>query len=145
VQNEQSAKSVARKQRGGKGDEGLSPEEQAVKLRGQEYRRYIVAAAALRDIYTVGDLARAVGVSEGTVQGWYRGAQPKAETLPKIARATGFRTDALFAWVYGGGGPPPLPDPAEEAEAQARAARAGSGAPASGERRAPHEKAGSGR
>jgi transcriptional regulator with XRE-family HTH domain len=144
VHNEQSAESVDSGQHSGKGeDEGLSPEEQAVRLRGQEYRRHLLAAAALHDIYTVGELAEAVGVSPGTVQGWWRGAQPKATTLPKISRALGFTTEGLFAWFYEGARPPRLSDP--EAEAEDRAGHVPPAGGGSGERRAPHEKAGSGR
>ena len=115
-----------------------------MRLRGREYRRHLLAAAALHDIFTVGELATAIGVSPGTVQGWWRGAQPKAETLPKIARATGYRTDELYAWVYEAGEPPHFPD-SEEQEAQHRAARAVSAAPASEAPHAHHGKAGSGR
>ena len=141
MDNEQSAESVDNRQQA---DEGLSPEEQAVAVRGREYRRYLLAAAALHEIYTVGDLASAVGVSAGTVQGWWRGAQPQAATLPKIARALGFTTEALFAWFYGSGGPPGLADPEQDARARlatrARPADEASAAPP-----APHEIAGSGR
>lgn len=146
----QSAESVAQGQRGE--DEGLSSEERAVRMRGRAYRRRLLAAAALHDIYTVNELAAAIEVSPGTVQGWWRGAQPQAVTIPKIARALGFTTEALFAWFYEGASPPRLSDPeSERSEGEARGARAAQALQSdadTGSRAmppAPHETTGSGR
>lgn len=57
--------------------------------RGEEFKRVVRAAAALRGIYSDADLARAVGVSRMAVAGWWSGAKPDAASVRAISSVTG--------------------------------------------------------
>jgi hypothetical protein len=104
------ARTHRRKDNRGEGDV-LSPTE----ARGLDLKRYIRAAAALREIYNDVDLADAVEVTPGAVRGWWGGAMPKPETIDDLARATGLALDELTRFVYYDGPPPALPEPEPDA------------------------------
>lgn len=89
----------------------LSPLEAAALDRGQAFKRYIRAAAALSDLYDDSVLADAVGIGRGAVSGWWRGSKPSAETIVRLARATGLSADELYRFLYADGPPPTLPEP----------------------------------
>ena len=90
----------------------LSPEKAADLDRGQRFRRYVRAAAALRGIFDNSELARRMEVQRGTVNGWWTGARIEAESIPRLAEVTGLDADELWRFVYADGPPPTLPDPA---------------------------------
>ena len=92
----------------------LSPMEAAALERGQQFKRYVRAAAALSDVYDDVHLAELTGVQRGAVFGWWRGSRPSPETLHRIADATHLSVDELGRFTYYGGPPPHLPDPAGE-------------------------------
>jgi transcriptional regulator with XRE-family HTH domain len=105
VQNE---RCVARKQRKTEG-EVLSPQEQAARKKGALLKQIVRAAAALNGIYEDTVLAGRVGVQRGAVIGWWGGAQPKPETLARVAKETGLAFEELIRFVYDEGDPPALP------------------------------------
>lgn len=98
----------------------LSPLEIAAFERGQTFKRYVRAAAAMHDLYDDVSLADAVEVQRGAVAGWWRGSKPSPTTLRRLAEATGLAIDELTAFTYYEGQPPRLPVPVED-EAQERA------------------------
>jgi hypothetical protein len=144
-----SDKPVRRRTKRGDG-EVLSPAEAVSFARGQELKRYVRSAAALRGMYDDTAIGEAVGRTRIAVGKWWRGAKPEPEAVRALADATGLAIDELGAFIYYDGPPPHLPDP-EEAEARERAdaaERSGRVPPTGGASagpRAPHEKAGSGR
>ena len=77
--------------------------------RGQLVKRYVRAAAALHELYDDTAIGEAVGKSRMAVGRWWLGAQPKPDTLSRLAEATGLSTDELTRFVYFGGPPPTLP------------------------------------
>lgn len=89
-------------------------------MRGQELKRYVRAAASLRDLFNDADLAREVGVSRMSVEAWWTGSQPKNPTIGKIAEATGLSISELTGFVYHGGPPPLLVWPGSPLEAGGR-------------------------
>lgn len=107
MHNDQSG---ARRHRGRAKEEGevLSLSEQAARHRGQDLRRVMRAAAALRGIYDDSAIADAVGVHRNTVSGWWKGATPEPETLRRFATATGLSVEELRAFVYDETDPPHL-------------------------------------
>lgn len=128
----------------------LSPNEAAAVAQGQDFKRYIRAAAAMQGIYEDVELGRAVGVHRRTVAGWWLGAKPSPDTLRAIASTTGLAVDELLAFTYYDGPPPHLPDPVEDeaqgrAEAAERSRHAPPGDAESAAPPAPHETTGSGR
>ena len=90
----------------------LSPAEAEALDRGRLLKRYVRAAAALRELYDDTALADALEVNRGAIRAWWVGAQMKPDTLTRLAEVTGLSTDALTRFVYFGGQPPTLPDPA---------------------------------
>lgn len=130
----------------------LSPADAADVSRGQTFKRYVRAAAALHDLYEDTDIAKAVRVGRGAVGHWWLGAKPEPETIRRLAQATGLSVDELNRFIHYGGPPPRLPDPAgeeneaqDQADAAERSLRARPEDEASAGPRAPHETAGSGR
>lgn len=100
----------------------LSATEAAALGRGADFKRFVRAAAAMRDLFDDVALAEEVGVGRGAVRGWWMGAQPSPETLGRLARATGLSTDELARFVYYDGPPPSLPvHPDSAATSAARA------------------------
>lgn len=108
----QNARSGARKQHRKWDEEVLSPADAQAQYRGQELKRHVRSAAALRGIYTDTDLAKAAGVKRGAVKDWWDGAQMKPDTIRRLADATGWSPDELTKYVYFGGPPPTLTEPA---------------------------------
>lgn len=108
----------------------LSPTEAAARHRGQELRRVMRAAAAMRGIYDDLAIADAVGVHRNTVSGWWKGATPEPDTLLRFAEATGLPIDELARFVHYGGPPPRLGwvTPEQRSEAEAWQERQGSDA-----------------
>lgn len=117
VQNDQSASSGARAQRPkrAKAQKVLSTE---APPKAREFKRYVIAAAALRGIYTLDELADQVGVTPASMRNWWAGALPKAETLDRIAKATGLPRSELVEWVHYDGPPPTFPTPETAAVAE---------------------------
>lgn len=106
----QDERSGARKhQRHLKGREVLSPAEAAAFDRGQAFKRYVRAAAALSGLYDDSMLADAVDIGRGAVQGWWRGSKPETPTIFRLADATGLSADELTRYLYADGPPPTLP------------------------------------
>jgi transcriptional regulator with XRE-family HTH domain len=110
MQNEQSKKPGARKQRAGKGrGEMLSAAEFGTAYRGDQFKRYIKAAFALRGLYEDTAIAGAVRMTRGAVSGWWHGARPDHEAIGEIAKATGLPRGELYDFIHHGGPPPMLP------------------------------------
>jgi hypothetical protein len=149
VQNDQSADSGARVQPlEGDGLSEMTPG--TAEYRGKVLKRYVRAAAALHGIYDDVALADLMDLPRGTVNGWWKGAQPKPVNLPKLARATGYDLDELTRFILYAGPAPHLPDPVAaaaevRAEAARRAIRVRGGGGGSEGRPAPRGSAGSGR
>jgi len=89
----------------------LTPAEAAALVRGQVFKRVIRAAGALRDLFDDASIAEAVGVGRGAVGDWWTGARPGAETIYRLASATGLSPEELTRFVYFDGPPPALPEP----------------------------------
>lgn len=89
--------------------EVLSPAEAARELRGQVFKRYVRAAAAMHGLYDDTAIGDAVGRSRIAVGKWWQGARPEPDTLVALARATGLSADELLAFVYNDGPPPTMP------------------------------------
>lgn len=119
MQNERSG---ARKQR--KRDEVLSPVDAARHTRGQELKRCVRAAVALRGIYTDTALGDEVGVGRGAVLGWWTGAHIEPDNMLRLAEVTGFSFDELSRYVYRDGPLPRLPEPSGPAGLREGAQRA---------------------
>lgn len=98
----------------------LSPPEHARLARGQALKRYVRAAAALRDLYDDKAVAKAVGRSRNTVASWWQGAQPEPQTLRRLADAIGLDPAELVAFVYYDGPPPNLLEPGSPVESGVR-------------------------
>lgn len=98
----------------------LSPPEQARLDRGQALKRYVRAAAALRELYDDKAIAQAVGRSRNTVASWWQGAQPEPETLRRLAAVIGLDPAELVAFVYYDGPPPLIVEPASPVESGVR-------------------------
>lgn len=98
----------------------LSPTEAAARHRGEELRRVLRAAAAMRGLYDDQAIADASGVHRNTVSGWWKGATPEPLTLQRFADATGVPIEELSAFVHYGGPPPRLgwTTPEQRAESQ---------------------------
>jgi transcriptional regulator with XRE-family HTH domain len=88
--------------------EMLSPAELGRLERGAEWKRYIRAAAALREMYDDTAIAEAVGRTRIAVGRWWQGARPEPDTLLEIARATDLSPGELATFVYYDGPPPRL-------------------------------------
>jgi hypothetical protein len=86
----------------------LSPAELGRLERGAEWKRYLRAAAALRDLYNDTSIGEAVGRSRIAVGKWWQGARPEPETLRQFAEATGLSLEELAAFVNYDGPPPRL-------------------------------------
>jgi len=106
MQNERSG---ARRQHQ-KAEEVLSPVEAAARDRGITVKRYVRAAAALRDLFDDTAIAEVVGVNRGAVAGWWKGAQMTPDTIRNLAEATGLSVDELTRFIYYAGPPPRLPE-----------------------------------
>lgn len=111
----------------------LSPAEAARAAWGQEFRRYITAAAVLRGAFTADEMSELFGITTGGMRGWWKGARPKAETLSDLADAAHIDPIELVRYVHLGGPPPPLvvesmttppPGPARGGRQQGRPHRA---------------------
>ena len=96
-------RSGARKQH--KDEEVLSAQE----VRGRTLKRYVRAAAALREMYDDASLARAIGKQSQTVGHWWDGSRPSGPVLFVLADVTGLSADELTRFVYSDGPPPTLP------------------------------------
>jgi hypothetical protein len=113
MQNEQSAKSGASTQHSGgasKDGEVLSPVELTNLAWGRTFKRYVRAAAALREIYDDTALAEAIGRSRGAVGQWWLGARPEIETIRELGRVTGLSIEGLISFAHFDGPPPTLPE-----------------------------------
>ncbi len=88
----------------------LSPSELAAFDRGQELKRYVRSAAALRGLYDDTAIGRAVGRTRIAVGQWWTGVKPGPDAMLGLARATGLSLDELARFVYDDG-PPPRLDP----------------------------------
>ena len=108
----QNAGSGARRQYRRRDEEVLSPAEAQALVRGRLLKRYVRAAAALRELYDDTALAEEMRVSRGAVGEWWVGSQMKPDTIKRLASATGLSFDELTAFLYLDGPPPNLPDPA---------------------------------
>lgn len=86
----------------------LSPTEADALARGQELKRYVRSAAALRDIYDDTALADAVGRTRMAVGKWWRGVRPEPDAIRALGAATGLSVDELTRYLYFDG-PPPTP------------------------------------
>jgi len=84
-------------------------------VRGEQLKRHIRAAAALRGLYEDTDIAERVGRTRITVGQWWRGAQPDPASLVRLAEATGLSPDELMRFVYQAGPPPTIVPPASAA------------------------------
>lgn len=128
----------------------LSAVELAAMERGQMFKRYVRAAAALRGLFDDTALGAEVGRTRIAVGKWWTGSRPEPDAILRLADATGLSVDELTRYVYYDGPPPHLPAD-EEAEAQERAAaaeralRAAPAGEASEAPPAPHGTTGSGR
>lgn len=147
VQNAKSGAPTHRRTRDG---EVLSPAEAAAFMRGQDLKRYVRAAAAMRGLYDDTALGKAVGRTRVAVGKWWTGSKPEPDAVGRLASATGLSVEELGRFIYYDGPPPHLPDPVEaeaqeRAEAAERSRRVPPGDAASGAQPAPREKAGSGR
>ena len=103
------AKSGARKQRGEGKREVLSPIEAAAFDRGQTFKRYVRAAAAMNELYDDVAIGDAVGVSRGAVGKWWGGAKPQPPVVFRLADVTGLSADELIRYLNADGPPPRLP------------------------------------
>lgn len=120
MQTERSARSGASKQHSGgasKDGEVLSTIERADRDWGRDFKRYVRAAAALREIYDDTALGDAVGRSRAAVGSWWHGARPEAGTIGALAEVTGWPLDELTRFVHYGGSPPTFPEPNSPAAA----------------------------
>jgi hypothetical protein len=97
-----------------------TPEEEARMLRGQEFKRYVRAAAALHDLFNDADLARAVHMSRMSVEAWWMGAQPSNQTIGKLALTTGLSRTELTNFVHHAGPPPMIVWPGSPTEEAVR-------------------------
>jgi hypothetical protein len=102
----------------------LSPAEAAALDRGRTLKRYVRAAAALKDLYDDTAIGEAVAVNRGAVKGWWMGAQMKPDTIRRLAQATDLSFDELTRFVYLAGPPPMLPQPSGPAGLREGARRA---------------------
>ena len=93
-----------------KDEEVLSLADAAALVRGQDLKRCVRAAGALRDLYDDTAIGEATGVGRGAVAAWWDGAQMKPDTLRRIAEATGLAFDELTRYVYLEGPLPHLPE-----------------------------------
>lgn len=96
--------------------------------RGLTLKRYVRAAAAMRDLFDDTALGQAVGRTRITVGAWWRGAKPEPDAIVKLAEVTGLSADALIQFVYFDGPEPrPIgadaPEVADAIDAQAQAIR----------------------
>jgi hypothetical protein len=80
-------------------------------LRGQDFKRVVRAAAALRDLFDDASLGRAVGRSRMAVAGWWKGALAEPETIYRLADVTGLSADEMMAFVHSGGPRPRIVEP----------------------------------
>ena len=93
----------------------LSPQEAAARARGQAFKRYVRAAAALHGLFDDVSLAEMVGRNRAAVGNWWRGAKPEPDVLYQLAEVTGLSADELALFVYSDGPPPTLPEPGSPA------------------------------
>lgn len=89
----------------------LSAQEAAALDRGQTFKRFMRAVAALNGIYDDKTLGEAVGRNRAAVGNWWTGARPDAEVLFKIEETTGVSAAELVRFLYDDGPPPAMPDP----------------------------------
>ena len=97
-----------------------TPAEVERMARGQDLKRYVRSAAALRGMYDDTALGKAVGRTRIAVGRWWQGAQPETPTLIALARATGLSADELIQFVYNDGPPPTLVAPGSAADLAVR-------------------------
>lgn len=83
--------------------------------KGEQLRRYVIAAGVLRGVFTLDDLADAIGVTPAAMRSWWGGVRPKAETIGWIARVTGFSRNELYEWLHFDGPPPSFSELMERA------------------------------
>lgn len=102
MQSDKSAKVV----RGRTTDPDADERERMAK--GQELKRYVRAAVALRGLFDDRAIAAALGLSRNTVGHWWTGAVPEPKAVSGIARLTGYSEADLFAYLYAGGPPPAI-------------------------------------
>lgn len=88
----------------------LSQSERVAFDRGQDLKRYVRAAAALRGVFDDVTLGDRVGRTRNTIGKWWAGAKPEPDALHRIAQETDLSADELIRFVYFDGPPPVLPD-----------------------------------